>query len=628
MDVFTVMAADGTEDQVTITVTGANDPATFGGRTTGTVTEDAAKNTVSGKLTVSDPDGKDRILLGGDGWGWEMLLYETYGSFAITAAGEWTYTLNNADAVTNALAEGERVTDVFTVAAADGTETQVTVTVIGANDPPTADAGQNRVTTYLADPITLSGTGSDPEGGTLTYAWEFVRSYNTKNVPRLDHADRPSAIFDPASSATKRTLTESTLLIVQLTVTDDQGTTATDTAEIWYLTGLVDVELTGDLSGTAYESNSVSGVRPNTVGGQAHAWLSRNQWKTHESIGIVPQSSTRGKFGTFQIYRAGQWVYVVDPTDPDTVALSGHECDQRKCSDTDVFRVRAVNGYTFRETVTIRVIGEDNPPTFSGDRTGTVTEDASANTVSGTLSVSDPDGPDTVEAQDGASGTYGTFSITAAGKWTYTLDNADAETDALTAGALVTDRFKVEADGADEHVTITVIGEDDPLTFGGDRTGTVTEDASANTVSGALHGERSGRGRYGHGARRHIRHLWGLQYHRGGALDLHAGQRRCGHRCPDGRGSCNGRLHGDSGRRNQYPDHDHRSRSARSRAIRRIFDRHGDRGRVGEHGERNAHGERPGRSRPGRAADPRGRDIREVQHHRGGEVDLQAGQRR
>lgn len=63
-----------------------------------------------------------------------------FGTLAIEQSGEWTYTLNNLDPDTQALAAGQTATDEFTVRAADGqggedTET-ITITVTGVNDLP------------------------------------------------------------------------------------------------------------------------------------------------------------------------------------------------------------------------------------------------------------------------------------------------------------------------------------------------------------------------------------------------------------------------------------------------------------------------------------------------------------
>ena len=116
-----------------------------------------------------------------------------------------------------------------------------------------------------------------------------------------------------------------------------------------------------------------------------------------------------------------------------------------------------------------------------------VTEDAKPNTVSGTVEVTDPDGAGRPQAQTDTASTYGTFSITTTGVWTYALDNTNAAVDALTAGATLTDTLAIEAaDGTAGSVVITVTGVDDAAVFGGDLAGSVTEDAKPNTVSGTV----------------------------------------------------------------------------------------------------------------------------------------------
>src|SRR5207248_4028602 len=55
----------------------------------------------------------------------------TYGTFAINAAGAWTYTASSAH---NEFAAGTTYTDTFSVASADGTLTSVTINIAGTND--------------------------------------------------------------------------------------------------------------------------------------------------------------------------------------------------------------------------------------------------------------------------------------------------------------------------------------------------------------------------------------------------------------------------------------------------------------------------------------------------------------
>ena len=82
--------------------------------------------------------------------------------FTITAAGVWTYTLDNTNAAVQALAVGGTLTDTFTVATIDGTEQVVTITITGANDAPVAVADSN-----AGDAVVESGVnpGDTPFAG-------------------------------------------------------------------------------------------------------------------------------------------------------------------------------------------------------------------------------------------------------------------------------------------------------------------------------------------------------------------------------------------------------------------------------------------------------------------------------
>ena len=57
-----------------------------------------------------------------------------YGTFTLTGAGVWTYTLDNNNAAVQALNAGDTLTDSFTATTADGTAQVVTVTITGTND--------------------------------------------------------------------------------------------------------------------------------------------------------------------------------------------------------------------------------------------------------------------------------------------------------------------------------------------------------------------------------------------------------------------------------------------------------------------------------------------------------------
>ena len=171
-DRFRITAADdGAEPAtatVTITVIGANDVAAFSGGLTAEVGEDDGRS--SGTVTVTDMDGEDRVERTSE--------TGTYGTFAIEASGAWTYVLG---ANAQSLRAGERRTDRFRITAADdGAEpatATVTITVIGANDAPTASISAPSLVISNAE-VNLSGSGSDPETDEddLRYQWSTVPS--------------------------------------------------------------------------------------------------------------------------------------------------------------------------------------------------------------------------------------------------------------------------------------------------------------------------------------------------------------------------------------------------------------------------------------------------------------------
>ena len=133
-DTFTATTVDGTSQVVTITINGADDAAAISGETTGTVVEaGGVANGTPGIPTDTgdlDADVDDPVA-------WEEVSFptaSTYGTLTLTAAGLWTYTLDNNNAAVQALNAGETLTDTFTAVTTDGAQQLVTITINGAND--------------------------------------------------------------------------------------------------------------------------------------------------------------------------------------------------------------------------------------------------------------------------------------------------------------------------------------------------------------------------------------------------------------------------------------------------------------------------------------------------------------
>ncbi|QIG97073.1 DUF5801 repeats-in-toxin domain-containing protein [Bradyrhizobium sp. 6(2017)] len=103
-----------------------------------------------------------------------------HGSFTLTTAGVWTYTLNNADSSVQALHVGQTLTDSFTVATIGGTPQVVTITIHGplieARPAPSLTLSETHLTaTALDDNI----AGSAPDAALTTTSGEFSAAFVT-----------------------------------------------------------------------------------------------------------------------------------------------------------------------------------------------------------------------------------------------------------------------------------------------------------------------------------------------------------------------------------------------------------------------------------------------------------------
>ncbi len=157
LDVVTVFAVDGTSHDITITITGSNDTATFSGDDQVSVTEDLTINpsdpyitdiTDSGVLVVADVDTAESVFNAATVTG-------TYGEITIDAAGNWTYTADSSQLVIQQLDNGETLTDTVSVTSADGTSHDITVTINGVNDAPTGVYDNTGIVSNSVDTLIL-----------------------------------------------------------------------------------------------------------------------------------------------------------------------------------------------------------------------------------------------------------------------------------------------------------------------------------------------------------------------------------------------------------------------------------------------------------------------------------------
>ena len=452
-ETIAIATSDGTSANLVITVTGANDLSAIGGTLTGSVTEDG-EDEASGTVTVTDPDTSPAPTITA------KTETGTYGTFTLRASGSWTYTLDNSKSATDALVAGARETDQFTLAASDGAEAKVTITVIGADDSST-----------IGGTLTGSVTEDDPskaraEGRATLKDVDSTATFTAQtNAPGIYgtfslEANGGWVYRLTNGAANTQALKEGQTETDTFAIATSDGVSATVTITV---TGANDAStIAGTLSGTVREDASETQA-------QGRATLTDVDGAT-----FTAQTNTPGTYGSFRFQADGSWTYRLNNSDPETDALTEGQME------TDQFPIATSDGTG--ATVTITVIGANDASTIGGTLTGSVTEDDPSKTqAEGRATLTDVDGA-SFTVQTNAPGRYGRFSLQADGSWTYQLTDSAPETDALTEGQMETDQFPIAtSDGTSATVIITVIGANDTSTIGGTLTGSVTEDDPSKT---------------------------------------------------------------------------------------------------------------------------------------------------
>ncbi|MEZ9066632.1 VCBS domain-containing protein [Vibrio atlanticus] len=529
-DTTTVQTSDGGEQVITVTIIGTDDAA-VATDDSGSVTEDIDVDEItnqlvtSGQIVITDVDS-DTPTYSADG---EFNLVGStnesqLGVLSIDPDGAWTYVVNNDDV--QYLDDDEFVTEVYTVTASDGTTSEVTITINGADDPSditvgegdsdtgevTEDVDVDQESNNLATSGTLTITDVDdndvaafepngvfnPEGSTndtalgfltITDGGEWTYVVNNDDVQYLDDDEFVTEVY--TVTAIDGTTSEVTITIngaddpSEITVGEGDSDMGEVTEDVDVDPESNDLMATGTLTITDVDANDVAAFQPNGT--------------------FNPEGSTNDTaLGMLTITDDGEWTYVVD--NDDVQYLDDDEFV------TEVYTVTAIDGTTSEVTITIN--GADDPSEITvgeGDSDmGEVTEDVDVDPESndlmatGTLTITDVDVNDVAAFQP--NGTFnpegstndialGMLTITDDGEWTYVVDNDDVQY--LDDDEFVTEVYTVTAiDGTTSEVTITINGADDPseITVGeGDSdVGEVTEDVDVNedtnelSVSGTL----------------------------------------------------------------------------------------------------------------------------------------------
>ncbi len=423
-ETLTVTSADGTASEtITVDIAGANDApvavddeATVGEE--GLVTIDVLAND-------TDVDGPTKTLTAVSVDSAQGTAAIVDGKIEFTAATDF----NGTATITYTVSDGD-LSD----------QGSVTVEVTPVNDAPTAPPA-NTVSTNEDTASAAIGIGaSDIDGGTLSYA---VKSGSgpAKGAVSFNQA-AGTFVYTPTADANG---SDSFTIVVS----DGNGGTTEQVVSVSIAPVNDPASINGTKSGDVAEDGTLTASGTLTV--------------TDPDVGqaafqAVNPSALTGAYGSFAFNAAsGAWSYELDNT-----AAQSLKAGQ---TVNETLTVTSIDG-TATETITVTVTGTNDVPVISGMTSGdrSVKEDDSSNaTAGGTLSIVDADAGESSFTAASGNSSYGSYTLTAAGTWTYTLDNSKVQS--LTEGQTLIDSFAVTSlDGSKtETIEVTITGTNEPV---------------------------------------------------------------------------------------------------------------------------------------------------------------------
>ena len=490
-DTFTVATVDGTEQVVSITITGANDAAVITGPVTGTAVEagGVANGGTPGIPTVTRDLLSTDVDNPSDTWQPVAAGAATangYGTYALTATGVWTYTLDNSNPAVQALNVGQTLTDTFTAFTVDGTSQLVTVTINGRNDAAVISGVAN-------GSVTEAGGVNNGTPGTPTATGDL----NSTDV------DNPNDLWEPVNTPLRSQFGTYTLTadgVWTYTLDNDNpavqarnvGQTLTDTFAVFTVDGtqqLVTITITGandaavitgPVTGTVLEAGEVNNSNPGTP--TATGDLSSSDLDNPNDVWTAVGTATMGAngFGSYTLTAAGLWTYTLDNSNTTVQGLNTGQ------TLTDTFTATTVDGT--QQLVTITINGTNDAAVSAVTRPGRWSRPAVSPTARRARpprpATSIPPTSTTTRAMPGPRSTRRPRAPKATApirspppgcgptRWTTAMRTCRR----AMSGEILTDTFTVTTvDGTSQVVTIIITGTNDAAVVSGATTGSVVE---------------------------------------------------------------------------------------------------------------------------------------------------------
>lgn len=466
----TVTDSDGLTDtrDVVITITGTNNAPEVKAAVAA-VTEDDVRTGpngsdmvfASGQVEATDPDAGAHLqyFIKSNGQT-DQIARGSYGTLTISSAtGQYLYVLNNADPAVQALGRNDSRTETFTVVVRDEhgktTETQLTVTINGANDAPVITSAPGLTVTESTSLTSsaklifsdvdatdthsfgvsvkdgMQGSSATGQYGTLTIDsngnYAYTLDDSNPDIHKLAQGESTAETFIVYVSDGAETVQKDIVVTIK-------GTNTAPTIESFYPV----------LSATEGGS-AVSGI---VVGADVDNGARLSYYVGSDSATNSSAQKVTGQFGTLSIDATGKYTYSI--IDDSALTINPGEVREDKFT---IF-VKDEHGALVKETVTINVTGAESTPVIKMAANLTVKEDEILDSHSAVTVLDDAKdmgnhtfGVSTTGSGSfagTAAGAYGKLVIDANGTYTYHLDNDLSSVQALGKGEQVEERFTIQ----------------------------------------------------------------------------------------------------------------------------------------------------------------------------------------
>ena len=428
-DSITVKTADGTSQRVTVTINGTNDAAEITGTKVVNLSESDVSLIGSGSLVSIDVDQTGSPFKA-------VALEGMYGKLVMGDDGVWRYEAYNAQ---DQLAAGEKVKDTFTVQAADGTASDITVNITGTNDAAVISGNQMFELTETDAVLTANGvlTSTDIDGVSNAFTSETVVGKYGQLVMGADGQ------WNYEANTAHNNFMGGQDYIDKFEIHAADGTAS-----------IITVNIKGSDDASAIFGTNQALLSETNEPQFASAQLTTTDIDSPLSAGFVAQENVKNEsgYGVFNIDANGLWTYATK---------DGLESLKEGEEVTDTFKVMTTDGSS--KDVVVNIKGTNDAAVILGDSSFSLTETDSVLTTSGTLSSTDVDGENNAFRAETIMGTYGSLSMGTDGNWNYTANSAH---DAFAIDKTYTDKFVVHSeDGTAAELTVQIVGTNDAPVF-------------------------------------------------------------------------------------------------------------------------------------------------------------------